>query len=387
MTVNPSPDANRSPSTAIPALTGLRAYAAFWVLFSHYAYNGVIFQPIAWRMQWFRMSGLVTHEYLAVDLFFMLSGFILVHVHGHEFARVVSRLDYGRFLLLRLARIYPLHLFALAISLATHWVTPNPIGPDDGYTFLLQLLLMASWGSAPFFTWNQPAWSLSAEWLAYLAFPLVALATAGIRRAPTILLAIVLFIGLFWLLAYRPFAMFDAVNGVGACTRVSVGFVIGALLRRVYDAPALRRVPWGLLFWGSVLAAFFSMSTLSGQRLPNSIWSYAAMVCVLFSASLARGVWIYPLTNRVARYFGEVSYSIYIVHYPLLRFLRWLGGERLMQVTLTGPVSSVWFICIAGIVIVLVVAIVAHHTIEKPFRTWAKQRIVGLWPPTEAATP
>jgi len=155
------------------ALTGLRAFAALAVVFFHFRF--VAFAPVGYATDYPITASL----YLGVDLFFILSGFVLMHAHGAEF----GRLELGttlRFYALRLARIYPVHvaiLFLVLAMLGGELVLSHgaPLGPDQAERFrpdgFFRHLFLVGWSSP---TWNPPAWSLSAEWTAYLFFPVVA---------------------------------------------------------------------------------------------------------------------------------------------------------------------------------------------------------------------
>ena len=154
-------------------LTSLRFFAALWVVAYHY---------------WPSLTGgypvLVDKGYLGVELFFVLSGFILAHVYLDDAG--AGRLNYGRFLWARLARIYPVHLVTLAaiglmgaLALALgypmrHQVIVWSVLPQT-------LLLIHAWGTASVSAWNHPSWSISAEWFAYVFFPLFAAAAWALR--------------------------------------------------------------------------------------------------------------------------------------------------------------------------------------------------------------
>src|SRR5689334_18685004 len=151
----------------LDSLTGVRALAALAVVFFHFRVVG--FAPESYATDFPAVNAC----YLGVDAFFLLSGFVMMHVHGEEFARprVASA---WRFLGLRLARIYPLHvaILGLLLVLATVQTLLAPAStatPEWQERFamdaLLRHLLLVGWSSA---TWNPPAWSLSAEWTAYL---------------------------------------------------------------------------------------------------------------------------------------------------------------------------------------------------------------------------
>ncbi len=150
-------------------LTSLRFIAAFWVLLYHFK------DHLGLNMG---HMGLVADVYLGVDLFFTLSGFILAHVYLTTLED--GRFGYGGFLKNRLARVYPMHLAALAAMIVL-FVGASALGAGVGSpeAFKLSdlpahLLMIHGWGATEAVGWNFPSWSISAEWAAYLLFPLIA---------------------------------------------------------------------------------------------------------------------------------------------------------------------------------------------------------------------
>jgi len=130
--------------------------------------------------------------YLGVDLFFVLSGFILTYNYLDWFQRLERR-AYLRFLGFRFARIYPVHLFTigflalplvLAIALGESLSHPENFSVED---LVRNLLLIHAWTTATLLNWNYPSWSISAEWFAYLLFPVVAFVIVRLR-SPSVLL-------------------------------------------------------------------------------------------------------------------------------------------------------------------------------------------------------
>jgi peptidoglycan/LPS O-acetylase OafA/YrhL len=368
----------RDDSKHILALTGLRGYAALWVVLSHASFTDALLYPLGMKLAWHRADGLIRHEYLAVDLFFMLSGFVLTHVHQRDFDAGVRKLEAWRFLLLRLARVYPLHLLALGMTaLAWHFVPGSPTG--DVSSFVLQLALMASWGFCAGNTWNLPAWSLSSEWLAYLVFPLVALATAGVRKALWQIVCVVALLGLFWLLFFGlPFRL-DYSNGAGSNARVIIGVIVGSLLRRLYDAPVVKRIPWTAVLFVALPVMALSMTDLAGRRLDDNIWAVVSMPVLLFAAAHVHPK-VWPLTGRLPVYLGEISYAIYILHYPVLRTIRWLAGD-LLQRSAEGSEGQAQLVVFSCIGLVVLASAAAHHLVELPSRRWLRKRLDRSWPP------
>lgn len=370
---------------SISALTGLRGYAALWVLLSHISFTDSFSASLPSRLHWTLANGIIRHEYLAVDLFFVLSGFVLTHAHAKELDAFLERKTYVRFLLLRLARVYPLHLAALAWAA---WILP-PLGGNNLGTLILQLTMMASWGFTGGLTWNDPAWSLSSEWLAYLTLPLLIHLSAGLRRLRQQFAAIFALLLLSGFL-YFGFMVsmrlqidgphFHVANGAGANARVLIGVSLGAVLRRLYDDPRVHKLPWTAIFWMMIPVAARCMSDLTGKRLENSLQAYVAIIVLVFAAACASPRGLLPFSARLPVYVGEISYAIYIFHYPVLLTLRaYLGRNQEHFIERSSPAEAK-LVAVAAMLAVVAVAMVAHHAIERPMRRWARARIDKMLP-------
>ncbi|MBE0593619.1 MAG: acyltransferase, partial [Gemmatimonadales bacterium] len=215
-------------------LTPLRGIAALWVVVYHYGHQ---YLP---ALQPAQSGQLVEKGYLAVDLFFMLSGFVLTHVYHRDFVRFDPG-RYREFLAARIARLYPLHLLVLLAFVATAILgrmldfalngrfETLPLEGAHSVLALLANLLMLQGLAAGELSWNYPAWSISVEFFAYLLFPLALgpIWRAGRRRI--VLIGLVLAAGV---LGFAWFARgdFNQWDGPLALARCLPEFLLGALL-------------------------------------------------------------------------------------------------------------------------------------------------------------
>jgi peptidoglycan/LPS O-acetylase OafA/YrhL len=208
-----SPAASQAPNQtpkSLPGLTGLRGLAALWVVLYHYCSLYLPALDAGW------LGGLMSRGYLAVDLFFLLSGFVLAHVYS-DAAERKGFAFFRAFMRARVARIYPLHLLVLALFVAMAFAVRGIHYVKDGYYYPLPLsgprslealvanVLMLQGLKASDLSWNYPAWSISVEFAAYLVFPLA--------------------IGLLWRLSGRSLtvATFAAFAAIWALAYVAGG--------------------------------------------------------------------------------------------------------------------------------------------------------------------
>lgn len=303
----------------VPALTGIRGFAASWVVVFHLKSlleQLDILPAVA-------LSRVVGYGYLAVDLFFLLSGFILARAYADR-PRTMAGLR--GFYLNRVFRIMPLNtvcLFAMLALVAAvgqgYWTT-MPLGVGS---FVAALFLVQSWGTGSATTWNLPAWSLSAEWLAYVIFPLAVLGIATIRSrglaAAGCLTSLAL---LVVVMVTRGDATLDHTWLLGL-PRCLLQFVAGMLLWRWLDlglalGPSLRAGDAWLAGGAVLLSVAIAVPALELA----APFAFGALIV----ACAAGGRWTDALFgNRVAAFVGENSFSLYLVHFILVGCFAYLA--------------------------------------------------------------
>jgi peptidoglycan/LPS O-acetylase OafA/YrhL len=349
----------------IRPLTSLRFAAALWVLVYHFRdHLGLQFDRY----------GLVAEGYLGVDLFFILSGFILTHVYLKQYQQ--GRFRYGSFLWARLARIYPVHLATLAATIGLWWIAIRTGAAFDPVAFdpkvlPWHLLLMHAWGTTPTVQWNFPSWSISAEWFAYVGFPLVAMFALAWRRFPAagVAAALALFAILLLFLQSHGLKLTEMTAQIGA-VRIIPAFVLGAMIYRLGNSVSLPpAVAWtGLSF---VLAYIALTTTLGWSDL--FIWPALGLLIFLLGET-AKGSPNNLLGAAPLVYLGEVSYALYMTHLPV--DIAYFHGLQRLAPRLAGP--RVWVAWGGVFVVAVLVAVVTHHLIERPARNW--MRAHDPWP-------
>ena len=337
----------------VGALTAVRGIAAWWVVCYHF--------------REFAPSGLpgpveilLGNGHHAVDLFFILSGYVI----GLNYLRRMVSLNIAsivQFYLLRLARVYPLHLFMLIIFLAnpiviTYFSAAGVPGAryEWGY-FVLSILLIQNWGFTDALAWNVPAWSISTEFFAYLLFPFLAASIPARQRGVTGSLAL---IGV----CLGAIALIFGLQGKGlgediarlGLVRCVIEFAIGMLLCQVVGR--LREVS-SLGLPCALAAMALYASCLFG--LPDYGVVPLAWTLLVFALAQPRAIPSRVLNLRWLIAVGTVSYSTYMVHY----FVRdWV---KFTMVTENGPDVVA---CAAYLGATALASIILYRMVEVPGR-------------------
>lgn len=352
----------------IRGLTGLRGVAALTVFLAHTR------ETLGERGLALPVPNLVERLFLnggrQVDIFFVLSGFILAMTYGPWFAGALERAGYLKFMQRRFARIYPLHfvmlLAIIAMVIAAHLTGANTRLGLDRFEFKTlpeQFLLIHAWNlfGHGVNQWNPPSWSISIEALAYIVFPFLIFLTSGWART-------------------RPWAL---VLGAVLC-----GFALNAVIPWGIDGlPGIAR---GLSEFALGCAVFNVASSGVGNWLKSETGAIVAVIILVIAYALTPdigfdiGVAAAPLLltlcadnavsralgGRVVFFLGEISYSIYLGHFLFSSISYRIVSVAWMRTSPLATVLGIAFI----VIFVLALSTLTFYTVELPARNFLSGR-------------
>jgi peptidoglycan/LPS O-acetylase OafA/YrhL len=372
-------EGQRTKPRGIRSLTGIRGVAAMWVLLFHAAQGaGTIFAlPLLERIPdiWYGCLG--------VDLFFMLSGFILMYAHGRDFY-VFRKDSLIRFARLRISRVYPLNAVVLLLIAAFVAFQPGYVvwarssegifvyGGRSAFTagaFVRTLLLANRWFLPWAGEWNQPVWSLSLEVLGYLLFPFMAFYALRISR-PWVLVALasLCLTGTYVILTHFAF---QCEIGQLAVVRMLACFVTGVAVFRLYKLTPVFGTRFATLI--TTLAALGivarDMPPFRHIETKGNIQFGFLFAALLYGLAFEQGYVCKLLSSRFMVFLGEISFPLYLAHVTPLLWLRYFmqtNGRRFSPAE-----KSASLLCWAIGCIVL--ATLLHYFVEKPCHAWGRR--------------
>lgn len=361
-------------------LDGLRGVAALVVIWYH-LFEGFAMSPVDQRFN---------HGYLAVDFFFILSGFVVGYAYDDRWRR--RTLTPGGFVKRRLIRLHPMVVLGAVVGAVTFclqgrvmWDGTHVALSAVMLSLLLHLFLIpAVPGSVPevrgngeMYPLNGPTWSLFFEYIGNLLYALF------LRRLPTRWLA------LFVTLTGAGLAAFALGNGSGyghlgvgwsladynlpgGLLRLLFAFPMGLLLSRIFRPVAIRGAFW---FCSAVIVVLLALPYVGDGTHPlwNGLYD---TLCVVVAFPLlvwlgASGRATDPATSRICRFLGDISYPVYVIHYPFMYlFYAWLWRDAKIPFAEAWPVAGGLFLG----VIVLAWAVLKLY--DEPLRRYLTRRFL-----------
>ena len=373
-------------STYISNLTSMRGIAAILTVIFHVNLMnyGSLHLPLLDKM------------YLMVDFFFILSGFIMMHVYGNWFSDSVSGDNFKKFTIARFARVYPLHFFTLMYTILLFSVSGAlniPKVPvfqiqNSGFSILTNLLLLQSMNMHTWFTWVHASWSISTEWWMYMLFPFLVVPFSKLKSTGEAAVAFLCFAGYlaitFWIVPLVtnppeiPFVHIDpATLTINVAyqygfLRCMFGFILGMMMYKGYIKN------WGRNFLSNgyaIVLAVIGLLVCFYFEVPD-IFSVSFLPFILLSGAYGSGSINKVLNTKILQKIGDWSFSIYLVHQPLMFTI----GNIMAFINPVNPSTAPagppqpppaligWAICIAIIALTLFVSYLTYNFIEKPMR-------------------
>ncbi|MFT4253609.1 MAG: acyltransferase [Caulobacter sp.] len=360
-------------------LDGLRGVASLMVVVFHLfeAYSGGVPQ-----------RQIINHGYLAVDFFFLLSGFVIAYAYDDRWAAGQGGMSQWSFWKRRLVRLQPMIVIGGLVGAALlgfqHWSLFPKLDAVTTWQVVGVLLLgflmipltpaaeIRGWGEI--YPLNGPQWSLFYEYVANLLY------AVGLRKLSNRWLGALVAlsaVALVWLLVLGPRGdviggwALDA-NGVRiGLTRVMFPFFAGVLLMRLGKRIKVRHGFW---LCSLLLVAAFSLPRFGGtERLWLNGLYEAACIILLFPLIVAIGAGEKDATGpslRIARVFGDLSYPLYITHYPLIYiYTGWVIDRKI-------PAAQGALVGAGVLVAAVAMAWICLKLIDEPARRWLAARVL-----------
>ena len=361
-------------------LDGLRGVAAILVVWYH-VFEGFQFagnKPVI---------DFINHGYLAVDFFFMLSGFVIGYAYDDRWGKSLTMSGFFR---RRLIRLHPMVMLGALIGTVSFLLTGMERWDGTHSTLLLTLIaLVCSWlmipalpgmqrdvrGNGEMFPLNGPCWSLFFEYIGNILYALI------IRRLSTRALAwltALLCCALTWFAAtnqsgYGSIGVgwtLDTTNLLGGTLRMLCPFTIGMLMSRVFKP--IKNVRGAFWICTIILLVLFHVPFIDGGT-PMSLNGIFEAVCIIGVFPIivwlgASGTTTDNTSRRICRFLGDISFPLYIVHYPLMyAFYMWLIKTELYTF------SETWPIAISTMACSVCIAWLSLRFYDEPVRKWLKK--------------
>ncbi|RVT40136.1 acyltransferase family protein [Sphingobium algorifonticola] len=352
------------------SLTAARGIAAWLVVVYH------IRSGTPWLPDWLMA---VAHKgYLAVDFFFLLSGFV-IYLSAHRAFLRQGHAAIGPFLIRRAARIYPLYGVMLGLTVLFAIALEASGRQADGYPWRelpLHVVMMQNWGFTDALSWNHPAWSISAETAAYLAFPLLVLRTPIARaRRPHLLAAIAAVLALLaatleWAGATTLGTDIPRFGLIRCLAEFAAGAMLCAFWLRGPDREPMALILSAggvLLCWGLWLSGYAS-----------ELWAFpAGAACLILALAHASALPHNPLHARAFQWLGEISYATYLSHFMLYI---WFKIAFVDDADNVAPAVMAPYLMMT-----LALSALLHYAVERPGRDWMSGALKGAGGGTKAA--
>lgn len=345
-----------------PMLDSIRGLAALFVVVLHY--STYLFPKVGEFISSF--TPLVEKSYLFVDMFFVLSGYVLALNYYGLYSKSFSFGQYINFIKKRFIRLYPVHLVSLLLLVFLYWGLESQLNIIDSHfknitnlnTFILNLGMLHSSGlfargCYECTSWNYPAWSISSEWIIYFFMPILFLLAKRFKKL-LYLSTTILLLGLY-LLIEAPLGSLDFAS-LPALYRCLVGVLLGISIY-IFRNLKIKSSPLQVNF-----IFILSMVSLHFIQVDTVI---VILFSILIFTIVNLGSQHHWLESNFLVWLGKRSYSIYMFHAVLQLFIdflyRLIWNEEIIILAQTWQ----FLLFILSIVLVLIIGHLSYEYIEK----------------------
>jgi peptidoglycan/LPS O-acetylase OafA/YrhL len=350
------------------ALDGMKGIAAVMVAFFwHYQHFSPASYPFSFIAYW-----PYNHSWIMVDLFFVLSGFIFYKIYKRKIME--HNVSFKQFLVLRFSRLYPLHWLALII-VAVFQIIRKCAGRDffiynyNGlFYFLKNILLIQNGWLNTSLSFNGPAWSVSIEVMMYLIF--FAIFYHSKNRTS--------YLVFYLLLIYLGMAIyFSRPDGPLVNLQVSrglVGFFIGCITGEVFDynSSNLKKVKTILLFlcilsilFLTIVPGIFGYKVIKSWHMVYTLVLFPSLIIVVLRVGFLSTF----LSLKPFVYLGSLSYSIYLLHFPLQLIIKTIDEIYNLSINYSSKLFFFGFV-----LAVIFFSHISHFYFERPMQNFIRNK-------------
>lgn len=362
-------------------LDGLRGVAALLVLWYH-VHEGFAFASGS------EIIGGINHGDLAVDFFFMLSGFVIGYAYDDRWN---DKMTLKSFFKRRLIRLHPMVVLGALFGVVA-FCLQGSVKWDGTYvsislvmiTLLLNMFFIPATGTrfdvrgnGEMFPLNGPCWSLFFEYIGNIAYALI------IRRLSTKVLTVLVVLLGIGLAAFATLNVsgygsigvgwsLTPINFLGGSLRMLFPFTMGLLLSRKFKPTKIKGAFW---ICSAILLALFIVPRINGLD-PVCYNGIYESFCIIVAFPIvvwlgASGITTDAASTRICKFMGDISFPLYIIHYPIMYlFYAWLIDNQLYTL------GETWQESIGVCLLSIVVAYASLKLYDEPVRRWLSRKFL-----------
>lgn len=351
-------------------LTSLRGIAALWVVTTHLS-MGVLNEYLptfSEKTDFGIFTLMIANGHYAVDFFFVLSGFIMCYVYQDKLISNFSKANIYNFYIARIARLWPVTSFFSILLfvplIAGIWESERDINTLNFIASIFFLDLALGMDAAI----NQPAWSISAEFFAYLLFPLFLIFLKRDWKAVH-LSALIVVLTFFYAYIDSLDSSLKIENSGFTLMRVSIGFFCGCLIYSISQKIQIER------YANVGLVCFLALFLFCIIFFPLTAFIFPLIPWIILFLAYSDNAAAKFMSIKPMHYLGKISFSIYLAHYPFIELMEAVAGNYFESLNPQEDQNFIRIYLLLMIAGTTTIAAFSYHMIEMPFRNMIKNRL------------